>query len=60
MQLGLIALSLTDGAALLARAALMVVLVCCLADPVVKRMWSLRVRHGPENTVDLNAMWQHD
>jgi hypothetical protein len=58
MQLGLIAGSLTGGAALLARAALIVAIVCCLAAPLVKRMWSLRARPGPEDPVDLDALWQ--
>ena len=58
MQLGLIAFSLTGGAALLARAALIVVLVCCLAGPLIDRMWSLRVRPVPEDPVDLDALWQ--
>lgn len=58
MQLGLIAVSLTGGAALLARAALIVAMVCFLAAPLVERMWSLRARPGPENPVDLDALWQ--
>jgi len=58
MQFGLIAVSLTGGAALLARAALIVVMVCCLAAPLVHRMWLLRARPGSEDPVDLDALWQ--
>jgi uncharacterized membrane protein len=58
VQFGLVALSLTGGAAMLARAALIVVMVCCLAAPLVSRMRSFRERPGPENPVDLDALWE--
>ena len=58
MQFGLVVLSLTGGAAMLARAALIVVMVCCLAAPLVSRIRSFRERPGPENPVDLEALWE--
>ena len=58
MQFGLVVLSLTGGAAMLARAALIVVMVCCLAAPLVSRMRSLRERAAPENPVNLDALWE--
>jgi hypothetical protein len=58
MQLGLITASWSGGAALLVRAALVVALVCCLAAPLVSRMCSLRARPGPEDSVDLDVLWQ--
>ena len=58
MQFGLVVLSLTGGAAMLARAALIVVMVCCLAAPLVSRMRSFRERPGPENPVNLAALWE--
>ena len=58
MQFGLVVLSLTSGAAMLARAALIVVMVCCLAAPLVSRMRSFRERPGPENPVNLAALWE--
>ena len=58
MQLGLITASWTGGAALLARAALIVAIVCCLAAPLVSRICSLRARPGPEDPVDLDVLWQ--
>ena len=58
MQFGLVVLSLTGGAAMLARAALIVVMVCCLAAPLVSRMRSLRERPAPENPVNLDALWE--
>ena len=58
MQFGLVVLSLTGGTAMLARAALIVVMVCCLAAPLVSRMRSFRERPGPENPADLDALWE--
>jgi hypothetical protein len=59
VQFGLVVLSLTGGTAMLARAALIVVMVCCLAAPLVSRMRSFRGRPGPENPADLDALWEH-
>jgi uncharacterized membrane protein len=58
VQFGLVMLSLTGGAAMLARAALIVVMVCCLAAPLVSRMRPLRERPAPENPVNLDALWE--
>ena len=58
MQFGLVALSLTGGAPMLARVALILVMICCLAAPLVSRMRSFRERPGPENPVDLDALWE--
>lgn len=58
MQFGLIVLNSTGGMAVLARAALIVAIVGCLAVPLVSRMWSLRARSGPEEPVDLDTLWE--
>ena len=59
MQLGLVLLSPTGTMTMLARAAFVVVLLCCLAAPLVHRMRSLRTRRPePGDSVDLDALWE--
>ncbi len=59
MQLGLVLLSPTGTMTMLARAAFIVVLLCCLAAPLVHRMRSLQTRRSePGDSVDLDVLWE--
>ncbi len=58
MQFGLIVSNMTGGIAMLARVALVVVMLCCLAVPLVNRARELFARSEPNDSVDLDELWQ--
>ncbi len=59
MELGLVLLSPMGTMTMLARATLVVVLLCCLAVPLVHRMRSLQTRRSePGDSVDLDVLWE--
>jgi hypothetical protein len=58
MQFGLIALSPAGEITMLARAAFGVVLLLCVAVPVVRGIWSsLRARPESDDSLDLDELW---
>lgn len=58
VQFGLIVLNSTGGIAMLARVALVVVILCFLATPLVNRARNLHAKPEPNGSVDLDELWQ--
>ncbi len=58
VQFGLVVLNLTGGIAMLARVALVVVMLCFLAVPLVNRTRDLFARPEPNDSVNLDELWQ--